>query len=112
MVKEDRGQRSKVTFSDNIPATFVSHVLCLSRDIPPSLESLFRASYEFGVFFFYRWLLPGGNRRDFCGPLPGGPKAGMGSFLHGVALLGYDVSPVCLLLVYSDGMILGGLINN
>lgn len=36
----------------------------------------------------------------------------MGSFLHGVALLGYDVSPVCLLLVYSDGMILGGLITN
>lgn len=63
-------------------------------------------------YFFYRWLLPGGNWGDFCGPLPSGSEAGMGPFLHGVALLGHDVSPVCLLLVYSDWVTLEGLINN
>lgn len=53
-------------------------------------------------YFFYRWVLPGGDWRDFCGSLPGGQKAGVGSFLYRVAVLGYDVSTASLLLAHSD----------
>lgn len=38
-----------------------------------------------------RWLLQCGDWRDFCGPVPGGQKAGMGALFHRVALLGHGV---------------------
>lgn len=38
-----------------------------------------------------RGLLHCGDWRDFCGPVPGGQKAGMGSLFHRVALLGHGV---------------------
>lgn len=38
-----------------------------------------------------RWLLQCGDWRGFCGPVPGGQKAGMGALFHCVALLGHGV---------------------
>lgn len=43
------------------------------------------------VCLYCRWLLQCGDRRDFCGPVPSGQKAGMGSLFHRVAVLGHGV---------------------
>lgn len=43
------------------------------------------------VCFCCRWLLQCGDWRHFCGPVPGGQKAGMGPLFHRVALLGHGV---------------------
>lgn len=50
-----------------------------------------------------RGLLQCGDWRYFCGPVPGGQKAGMGALFHRVALLGHGVranSPISFFLVF------------